>query len=173
METADPSKPLEYVVNPDLKVYERYLRQDGKDRIREWIYHAASQIPNYGILCACSCAFGQVIGGTTSWNGIIAAMSLGVIIAPISTLVHFDKSVHQSLAEVKNKTWTCTLTECCWKLTDDDGVTSSFPWSLIKIEKSDPDYWEISCGKTIVVVFRKPLREAGLEEEFERRLGGG
>jgi hypothetical protein len=173
MESADLNPPLKYTVHPDLKVYERYLRRDGKDRLREWIYHALRQIPNYGFLCAGGYAFGQLVGGTTSWPGIVAAMSMGVIIGPVSTFMDFDGSVHRVLADLKGKSWDCTLIDSCWQCTDNDGVTTSFPWELMRIEKSDPDYWEISCRNSTVVVFRQPLREAGFEEEFERRLGGG
>lgn len=173
METADPSKPLEYVVNPDLKVHERYLWQDGKDRFSEWFYYAATLIPNYGFLCGCAYACGQFAGGAGSWSGIIAAMSMGVVIGPAAAFVEFDKGVRKAIAEEKLKFWDCVLTESTWQCTDNDGVTTTFPWKSMKIHKTDPDYWEIWCRNHWVLVYRQPLREAGLEEEFERRLGGG
>lgn len=162
---------LKYQVNPDIKVYEKFLRRDGKDRLREWVYYAATQIPNYACLCAAGYAIGQQVGGTNSLPGIIAAMSIGVIIGPISALVEFDKSVHKSLADEKLKSWDCVLTESSWQCTDNDGVTTVFPWRLMKIVKTDPDYWEIYCRNHWVLVYRQALREAGLEEEFERRVG--
>lgn len=67
--------------------------------------------------------------------------------------------------------WTCTMNAERWSFEDRDGVVTSIPWKLMRITDETPDVWHISYGLAEVPVWRRPLREAGLEEEFRSRIG--
>lgn len=67
--------------------------------------------------------------------------------------------------------WTCEMTEAGWSTETSDGLRIFYPWKLLAIEIELPDMWMIDVKDFEPVwVFRKPLRETGLEDEFRRRI---
>ena len=68
--------------------------------------------------------------------------------------------------------WDCELLEDTWFVRQNNGYTYSIPWNLMKLQQEHPEGWYILIDRkseSYVTVYRKPLQDAGLEEEFRRR----
>ncbi|CAN5397792.1 hypothetical protein BH11ARM1_BH11ARM1_16530 [soil metagenome] len=52
----------------------------------------------------------------------------------------------------------------------ENGIGYRMPWGLIKMEKTPGDTWLVQTDEFGVSIDRIPMREAGLEEEFLRRI---
>ncbi|HZH97932.1 MAG TPA: hypothetical protein VEX38_03095 [Fimbriimonadaceae bacterium] len=67
----------------------------------------------------------------------------------------------------------CELTEEGWGFKTPNGVARFIPWKSMRLEYEFPNMWSVKYGpleEDHVVVYREPLRRAGLEEEFRSRL---
>jgi hypothetical protein len=67
--------------------------------------------------------------------------------------------------------WTCEMTEKGWSYRGRNGVLTFIPWSLMRQKMDHPEAWLIDFGAHQTWVFRQPLRDAGLEDEFRNRMG--
>lgn len=171
MTASEPSGTLRYQVLADAKVLEKYLRRVGRQNSRDWLRYAASLVPPFCIYAAGTYTVAQMFSATKNWDGLVPALLFGFVIGPISALLHYETYVKQQVLQDKDKTWDCELTPDFYQFTGPDGVVVSVPWRWMKIESAEPEYWEISCRGFKLMVFREPLQKAGLESEFERRLG--
>jgi hypothetical protein len=66
--------------------------------------------------------------------------------------------------------WTCTMDSERWSFENPDGVIIAIPWKQMRITDETPDVWYVSYSGGEMPVWRGPLREAGLEEEFRSRV---
>ena len=108
---------------------------------------------------------GISIGACLIWGLVIAFFS-GVYV----TLL---RSWQELAIRPSTDKWTCTVAEDYWSFRDQDGILVQIPWSTMMLQAEVRDGWAIIYGGKLVTVFRKPLREAGLEEAFRTRIGKG
>jgi hypothetical protein len=65
--------------------------------------------------------------------------------------------------------WTCELGPHAWSY--DDGATkTAISWGALRIKSETDEFWEVLAGGQPMPIWRGPLRDAGLEEEFLGRL---
>lgn len=160
-----------YLVHIDLTAYEKCLRSRAKREWRTWMRYAASFVPVFCTFCAGAFVVGQMFMGGMSRDGIIASTCFGFFVGPIYALLQYESNIKQAVQNSRGVSWDCEHADENYCVTDPNGSTTHYPWRLMKIEASDPDYWDVSCRSLEIIVFREPLRQAGLEEDFERRLG--
>jgi hypothetical protein len=69
--------------------------------------------------------------------------------------------------------WTTHLLESGLETEHENGLILHIPWKLMEIKSETEDAWTVQYLETKIVIFRKPMREAGFEDEFLRRVAGG
>jgi len=103
-------------------------------------------------------------------SGDAPLIVLALVIGSLLTFLVFWERVSKGLAlTCKNQAeevWQGELTPDYWSYTDKRGVKTSIPWSAITIALDIDKAWVISYSKQTLIVFREPLRKAGLEQEF-------
>lgn len=109
-----------------------------------------------------------------SYQGLLAvslfSLSVGLFM-PIHTYIQVaDKRERDPNS---GEVWQCELTEEGWSFCDKLGVRRFIPWTIMKLLFEHSDGWLVQSGSEQIWVFRGPLREAGLEEEFRTRIGTG
>lgn len=67
--------------------------------------------------------------------------------------------------------WETHILESGIEVVHDNGIVLHIPLTLMKILMETEDGWTIEYAGTSIVLFRKALRDAGLEEEFLKRVG--
>ena len=78
---------------------------------------------------------------------------------------------YQQLLKCPNLSWDCKISDESYSFTDTNGIGSIIPWRLMKVKLEITDAWLIEYGdQRSVIIFRKPLRTAGLEDEFRKRI---
>ncbi len=89
-------------------------------------------------------------------------------------LLHYGLLVNHRLqsdgVNEVDRQWTCTIADEGWSFHDERGLARSYPWKQMKIEFEHAEGWLIKCGNETLVVYRKPMADAGLEAEFRKRL---
>lgn len=102
-------------------------------------------------------------------TGLGFAAGLGILYVLVYYLVHIASALDDAAKDQGNTRWTCELTKEGYTFTDELGCQTSIPWSVLKIEHTTPDGFMVRYGKQSVLIYRKPLQDAGLEAEFVRR----
>lgn len=102
-------------------------------------------------------------------TGLIVAACLGVGFVLVYFVVHFLYSLERSVEGHGVEEYTCELNDERFVVTDADGCQSGIPWSVLKIVRTTPDAYCVMFNHHSLLVFRKPLQEAGFEAEFVRR----
>jgi hypothetical protein len=66
----------------------------------------------------------------------------------------------------------CEITDAAWTISDSEGGSTRIPWGFMTIKMKHPEAWLIEYGqsKARMFVYREPLRQAGLEQQFLQRL---
>jgi hypothetical protein len=136
-----------------------------------WITREAFQTLVFGILlCA---VFFYILNRTDStqawiWSGAFAV--LYGISAPCSAVA---RRIERSLDHSRNYAETCVIDDHAYSVVWEGGVMLTIPWDSIEVVCRDRAGWIIRYGpdQSTHYIFRKPLEEAQLVEEFERRIG--
>jgi len=109
--------------------------------------------------------------GAYSTSGLLATflfcMASGLLAPVLNYLQAWDRREWKKRAP---ETWTCVLTDEGWSYRNVDGLLRFIPWTAMSLRYEHKDGWLIQFGSEEVLVFRSPLREAGLEEEFRKRM---
>ena len=137
----------------------------------------------YGV----KCGFGYVVLAAFAWVlfsfhvqqynvaalwQMTALFFITGLMIPVLTYVRTVDRRERDGAEGMN--WTCTMTEEGWSFQQADGLLTFIPWSLMTLTQEQPDAWLVNYGEGLDTwVYRRALRENGLEDEFFRRIGGG
>ena len=171
---ANPGK-MSYEVVFDLVRHKSATRAALRSEWRSLIANACPPV------CLCVCAGLIASGmthrsGTDSWpyDGSLQALSassgLGLVVTAVWYLAWWDHTSRALLGTV----WHCEITDEVWSYAQSDGVRTAIPWSTMTIKMEHPEAWIIEYGnrKAKIFVYREPLRRAGLEEEFLKRLRG-
>lgn len=173
MDITGPTQTLQYEVHSVVADCEKYYRWHARRHLRDWLWYATYLVPPYAVLCAGTCIFAQFFGGTMTVESLVAAIAFGCILAPLAAVNQYHTQIKQSVSSQRCQSWRCELTDEFYQFTSSDGVRTCIPWRRIKIETEEPEYFAISCGSHENMIYRDPLRRAGLEEEFVRRVGAG
>ncbi|MBV6458425.1 MAG: hypothetical protein HONBIEJF_01552 [Fimbriimonadaceae bacterium] len=73
----------------------------------------------------------------------------------------------------RDKVWDCEISDRHWKTTDQFGFTRTYLWHQMEVISEFPEAWWIRVEAFDIIVFRKPLREAGVEDAFRERMAHG
>jgi len=171
---SDPSEPtkVSYFAAMDPYVYARITRKYWRQQWPSTTRRSFGYIMCSVVLGAGSASVGANIAGFEfRWRllvggGVFAAVASAIlIIASMST-------ASQNLGKAdERKSWQCAISDWAYTCTDESSVTLSIPLRSMRIILEDPDAWLVTYPGGDMVVFRNPLRAAGLEEEFRRRVG--
>jgi len=105
------------------------------------------------------------------WDFVQLVTFMGFILPLFSAVRNAEQWKKESWNAIRAKRWECALTPEFYQFGEDRGEVEEIPWSEMTLESEDPGAWTIRYGSKLIVVFRKPLQETGLEDEFRRRAG--
>ena len=162
---------LRYEVQYDPEVHRRLMIALLRHSRSRWICYYLAYVPFTAILCAFLLFTGSLIQ-TAEWMfiGAIAA-AIGVVLPFVLIWEWLRKWIDSQVKSVEGRKATCTLSPEHWTYTNQDGFITSIPWKIMKLTLETPDAWLITASGQEIFVYRQPLREAGLEEEFRKRIG--
>ncbi len=101
---------------------------------------------------------------------VFLALTVGAIVAFGFMWDTATKAIAQSNKVNTGKRWTCTLTPDHWITTDQDGLSQSIPWKIMKISVETDDAFIVDYGHAKICILRGPLKAANLEQEFRDRI---
>ncbi len=141
-----------------------------KKSARHWVFAGLRR----GLLYAALAAFLIYTGTFKSRDDYFAIIGMPLIIGLLIAFVESWESI-RSCIETQNQslageTWECEITADYWTTTDRKGLRVHYPWKQMEITYESLEGWIVRCGGTEVVVYRAPLRAAGLEDEFLKRI---
>jgi hypothetical protein len=85
---------------------------------------------------------------------------------------HYARAIDKTRSDpYEGEAWQCTMDDERWTSRSKNGLVISIPWKMMKVNCELPDGWAIGYYNSQMWVYREPLRKAGLEEEFKRRIG--
>jgi hypothetical protein len=64
----------------------------------------------------------------------------------------------------------CTIADEAFIQTDSDGTATHYPWNTLHLAYEHPDGFLLDSSRGQIIVDRKPLVDAGLEEMFLARI---
>ena len=101
--------------------------------------------------------------------GMAVAVAVGFVVGVITPVL----AALQQIGRVKD-VWggsvLCTVSEDAWSFRMPSGVRTEVPWQAMRLLFEHPDGWIIHYDQVTMIVFRSPLKAAGLDEEFRKRL---
>lgn len=114
---------------------------------------------------------GSIVSESAGLSGgfyVTAAIGLigGACLPWLRASNRFDRAAHFVPEQVD-----CSLTEESWRFRRPSGVMTEIPWRAMRLSLELPNAWIVQYGSDKVIVYRRPLREAGLEAEFASHLG--
>lgn len=152
-----------------IEAYVRAYRRAHKGKVANWIVNQAAWTIALPIL---SFLFGVYCSNTDSFAPGVWVLGIGAFSAFLYlTNWGLDCQMEASKQAGAGKTWRCTLTAEGWTFAELEGASTFIPWRAMKLVLETPAIWEVRYGKDSVLVFREPLRRAGLEQEFCERIG--
>lgn len=101
---------------------------------------------------------------------LLMASGIGILLSFAHYWEHIRKSMKNQNREFAEEVWACELSAEAWSFVSKDGVRTSIPWRIMEIEFEHPYGWLVNYGRGEVIVYRRPLQDAGLEEEFLSRI---
>jgi len=99
--------------------------------------------------------------------GAPVAIVLAIARAAITTLRNFESYWQDTIGQK----WTEELTDVHYIFKTENGIEVHIPWSEMKLVRKSSHLWQLATSDRQFSVLRKPLQEAGLEDEFRRRAG--
>lgn len=155
-----------YVVREDPDVRRRLIRAATLRNWKSWIWHGVK----WGAKLALVVFFTLLVVGsaTGSRYPMVEGMVPAFVIGFVWVMVGFLDGL-RSRSEA-SQVWTCELTDEYWSYQTTNGLRAEIPWKLMRLQMSHPDGWLIDYADSSVWVYRGPLRDAGLEDEFLNRI---
>lgn len=106
-----------------------------------------------------------------SIQALVTTLLVGLLFAVSSVVDYILKiATRAGMRAQEGTVWDCSFDDLAWSFTKRGGSTLTIPWSLMTISYEHEDAWLVSYEKTEIWIFRGPLRKAGLEAEFLKRL---
>lgn len=103
------------------------------------------------------------------WSTLGFAVFLGIV---ATWSYCYDQVERAVKVDLKAQRWTTRILESGLETEQANGIVLIIPWRLMTITAERDDVWMIEYEGNPLAVFRKPMREAGLDEEFRRRVEG-
>jgi len=174
MAESEPSQEITYQVAYDVKVSSRIERGVLRCRLKYWAKYLLDVSGWLGFFClAAALADRSLAPHVSATNRLILILLLGLPFGIIWSAMVVSSQVNLLRKANLGEVWTCTITDEVWSFRRQNGLTLSIPWKIMRLGCVHPDGWLIFYGRSDaenVVVYRQALREAGLEEEFLRRI---
>jgi hypothetical protein len=79
----------------------------------------------------------------------------------------------ESRDDMNGVSWECTITDEAFIQTDSDGTATHYPWNTLRLAYQHPDGFLLDTSRGQILIDRKPLVDAGLEEMFLSRIASG
>jgi hypothetical protein len=118
---------------------------------------------------AASLVAGMLLGdsvGPHLWAYFFVGYPATAVFSCIMLLAQADREATRSFCEA----FDCEVSDDGWSYGYGSGGKVLVPWSAMKLRFESQDALFIEFGQTVCPVLLRPLREAGLEEEFRARL---
>jgi hypothetical protein len=165
------AEPITYEVRHDAEAVRRFQRVALRFYWRHYLRGGSRWAAVVGLYCGLSYAVACSAMGRT-WDGFHWAIASGFIVGLLGYMARIGEDLHRLATGDAGEVWTCTMTDEAWSARRTDGSLLEVPWKRMKIAFESSDAWQIVYGKQQIMVFRRPLHEAGLEDVFKSRVGG-
>lgn len=104
------------------------------------------------------------------WVGLGVFVAFAFLLGFVSVMVGWQQSIDKCRSNRKIETWECELSDEAYCCKDSMGIGVQIPWSQMKVKLEHPDGYVVNYWNRDVIIFRKPLKDAGLDEEFAQRI---
>jgi len=171
----EPSpRPMTYIARPNLGAYERLHRRKNSFLSAPFIRVQLITSVHVALMGVLGCVVAQTVGNQPLTLSEVLAAGIAVfVVQALAMYAHQSRAIQRGVARFAEQklSWFCEISDEGFQSRSNSGVVSLVPWSLMKLQLEDPDAWWIEYEQTGLVIFREPLRVAGLEDEFRRRIG--
>ena len=160
-----------YEVTYDDQTTERFDKAAVRFFWREWFYAALNELSRFLIVAFMALLFYDMFRNVDAklpellTSGFIAS-GIGAgwyIVVALSDLRGWRSA---DLGEI----WHCSISDAAWSYQRRDGTLVSHPWSTMKMRFEHADGFLVGTTNGDVLVYRRPMQDAGLEDEFLSRL---
>lgn len=167
----DREEPLSYTSTGDIKAYRRATDRMMWQSLTPW----AGKFYQLSYWLVLMSAVGYSIPTRFTddfrWDGLGWATVLGFFAYNLWTIYTSEKAKTVAETYYATESWACEISSKSYVFSSSEGLKTSVPWELMKIEREDPGLYQINYLHYTIPIYRKPLRDAGLEEEFRSRIG--
>lgn len=167
----DEQATYRYEVKHDAEAYRRFQRAYARS---QWPTYAAAYLSTGAYFAFCGISvywIANMAAGIDAWGGLPYAALMSFLFG--MTWV-YSQAVHQTderQREYMGLAWTCEIAPEVWRFVGNQCGDIEIPWNIMRVKFEHPDAWLISYGDQEVMVYREPLRAAGLEDLFRSRIG--
>lgn len=162
---------LIYEARNDPTVSRAYLKAHRSENWGTWLGWAFRSVLYFiGIPTTCYLLGWEFSTDNSGREGLTLLLVVAIVYCGFWFRHAYTSHIETNLDADRGEVWTCELTKDAWTFARKNGVLTSIPWKLMEIGLEGPDFWEVRYGRFQVLVFRQPLRRAGLEGEFLRRI---
>jgi hypothetical protein len=163
-----------YTVTGDPEVMRDFNRAHVRFRWKMWLKYAVRNGGTTVIAAAAAMMISRVFDGPPRLGlGFVVGLVVGFLVGALNVYSYAERAIFEAAKEQEGEVWTCEMDGERWTFTRSDGTRTSIPWELMSLKFDHPDCWHVEYGKQSVVIMRRPLRDANLEEEFKRRAKFG
>jgi hypothetical protein len=108
--------------------------------------------------------------GVSLAAAVALTVAFGGVFGGIWVTLTSLQSGQESRDGMDGVTWECTITDEAFIQTDSDGTATHYPWNTLRLAYEHPDGYLLDTSRGQIIVDRKPLADAGLEEMFLARI---
>lgn len=139
---------------------------------RAWLKHGCRVGASFGLVGAVVFVLISFYSAKTYTSMALAViLVLGFVTGLLTPLLTYIRIADKRESDPDaGEVWTCVMSEEGWSFQRKDGLLNFIPWSLMKLLYEHPEGWYVNYQHGQVWVYRKPLRDAGLEETFKEKL---
>jgi hypothetical protein len=97
-------------------------------------------------------------------------LGLSILVGFAAYAIASYRQFNADVGGIQSEVWTIEVREDGWSYTGRTGIQGFIPWSQLKVDLDLPDAYLVRAYPMQFLVFRAPLRTAGLDEEFAARV---
>lgn len=164
-------EPIKWKVDFDAVTHERHARSYYRHQWR-------SELLEYTWFCMGAATCGLIVAGAVLYAdknfGQGEALMGGVVISAVMAAMYQmyvnQRNRDKTVEKAKGSRWTFELLDEGLRWENGEGVYSTIPWSQMSIFHESKDGLTITDGQAKWFLMRKPMQEAGVEDEVVSRL---
>jgi hypothetical protein len=161
-----------YEVAHDPQVSKRVNLAAMRHSWKRWVGYGFSLGGHFAFMGAFSWVLVSYAVSTFSSDGLLLTSLFWIAVGLLTPVYYYIQRWDKREKDpYRGEVWQCDMTELGWSFQGKSGMLRFIPWELIRPTFEHEDGWLARCEEVELLIYRKPLREAGLEEVFRARMG--